>query len=586
MASSSTATGAKASVATLRKRGFVAWPWPSARRARGRRLRSRRCQARMALPRFQSAAGGGVARARSTPAVTSGAVSELCDLARARRAGEALTDGSACVKLLVRARRLAAGDQLDVRDLCRLLQALVYLTNSKNGPHADVETEVVALASGCAEAFVRVAHLAGSRELAGVSWALAKLSQHSFSRSGDVIGSLAAAAVGDFESDDLAKLAWGFAHVGVTHRTLFSAISEDVLTRRGRMSPQCLSCFAWSFASVRAGSVVLLRSLADGALRQVQDLAPQGIANVAWAVAISNPDDACSAAQCRAFAEAALGRLHDFKSAEMAGLTWAMARTSACGATALLRAFELEVVPRLSGFRAQEIASMIWAFARVSVVDGAFFRCACREVLAKISNFKTRELANVAWAVATAAVKDAKLLRTIQEQAIPKFKHFTPQGIANMVWAYASARVKSSELFCIAADTAVVKIAEFKAQELSNSVWSFAAARLHARAFFQAAAAEVSSKRKSCTPENLSKVAWAFGKLVLDAPELLQVLAEEARAKLDHFRSRMCQTLSGLSQHSPSKVMASWQPSRARPCGSSLTLAPLASRVLLGPSPP
>ena len=155
----------------------------------------------------------------------------------------------------------------------------------------------------------------------------------------------------DFNSQELANIAWAFATAGRDAPELFEALAMEASTRIGSFLPQELSNTAWAFATAGQRATALFDTLASECVRRVAEFNSQELANTVWAFASAQHK---SPELFSAIARESRDRLGEFTSQELA----ITARSFATLATAnkreskeLFAGLAVEVYPPLTPLR-------------------------------------------------------------------------------------------------------------------------------------------------------------------------------------------------------------------------------------------
>jgi len=129
----------------------------------------------------------------------------------------------------------------------------------------------------------------------------------------------------EFQSYNLAILAWAFARLGWAHRPLLAAIASEARPRRSleAYSAQELANTAWAFATLGLTDAPLLDSIAAASLSRIHHYSPQHLTNTAWAFAELF---VWHAPLMPALASAALRRIRELRFGDGHTLLWSLER--------------------------------------------------------------------------------------------------------------------------------------------------------------------------------------------------------------------------------------------------------------------
>ncbi|KAJ8612155.1 hypothetical protein CTAYLR_002478 [Chrysophaeum taylorii] len=404
-----------------------------------------------------------------------------------------------------------------------------------------------------------------ARTIGNACWASAKLYSSTWNgrlrgelvRLLEALAARSSRAVDEFNTQELANVAWALGTTGLEAPELAGALAASAVARIADFSPQELANLVWALAKLFGRDIgapsaktaaescsELYRAACAVATRRFDDFKPQELANTVWAVATTGFEPAQSEAFWDA-ATAAMGRKLRGDRGEMAqpqnvaNVAWSVAKVMPGGCSAEARRTFFAIVSRatldrMDDYNPQELGNIAWSFATARERSDPLFDELATHSRPLLGRFIAQNLANMAWAFATAGrgaprSRDIGLFLAIADEAMTRLHEFKPQELSNAAWAFATAGVRCSELFDELAAEAGPRLDTFSDQGIVNLLWAFATsdeARRNAQ-FLDDVAAEIAPRVSRLTPQGLSNVAWSYASADLCAPALFDAIALE-----------------------------------------------------------
>eukprot|EP00929_Paragymnodinium_shiwhaense_P032847 TRINITY_DN18147_c0_g1_i5.p1 TRINITY_DN18147_c0_g1~~TRINITY_DN18147_c0_g1_i5.p1 ORF type:complete len:820 (-),score=133.48 TRINITY_DN18147_c0_g1_i5:775-3234(-) len=412
---------------------------------------------------------------------------------------------------------------------------------------AKVRTEDKALQVAVASASERQIEYFDARTLAWTAWAFAKLQWREHDALLDRIARLAAGGAADFGTQEISKMVWACATLGIQSDGLLSALSARSQDIMPSFDALAISNTAWAYAKLLHNDEPLLQALSGRALELIPEFGAQELGNLVWSCARLAYDS--NDLLLRAVSKAAQSKARSFSPQDLGNTCWAYAAIAAYDKD-LFDAVSRAALQKIPAFHAQACSNLAWAFATVRRQDDALLEAFSQSIPSMIDSFTVQGLSNTAWAYARLERRDGRLFQDISLAMVRRLRTgedaLSSQEVSNTLWAFASLRIREEGFLSSFMDAVLDAGIESSAMELSMTMWAVAALSSYTEDFLANTLAAAQGKLEEFSMRDLANTSWAMAELRLGERPLMDALAGQTARMLEASGTSAVASTSGL----------------------------------------
>jgi len=388
----------------------------------------------------------------------------------------------------------------------------------------------------------------GPSELAGTSWALAKLRRPTAAvfqlvQQRVVLGDL----LPSFSGVDLSRMLWAFASSGARAPQLFAAAAPFVASEVERLPGEALVDTLWAYAvesQTAPGTNPHTTTVFEAALPLASGYAanralkPAALAKLLWAYSKARvPAPQLFAASSKQLTAG----MASLKPAALARLAFAVGTAVEVPdpeRESLLESVEMASVAAADKFNAGELADLVAGFSQSGSSAQALYSAVARQAASTIGSYKPKHLVALASAFVAAGYDAPALFAAVQRRSVAMIDRFTPVEMTDILWAFATCRVEAPELFNAVQEHMAMYLRGYQPKQLANTVWAYATtANPPSSEMLDNVEAQALTCLDYFSTDDIANTVWAYAKLGHCAPRLFSAVQQQVVSRLDDFNS-------------------------------------------------